>query len=600
MKSIKNCHPEKILNELTSYAGVYQMFDVFGKILYIGKAKNLKNRLSTYFNRELYNTKTLALINKVCWVEVMVTQTEREALILENNLIKTHKPRYNILLKDDKSYPYIHISGHKYPRLVFYRGQKKEAGDFFGPFTSAAVVKENINLLKKIFRIRTCTDNVYKNRSRPCLEHQINLCSAPCVNYIDQKDYQNDVKMMKLFLSGKNQMVRQNILAKMQAAAKVLNFELAVHYRDQLQQLNQIQSGLANRIENTDIIAIAKYCQTICIQILFIRNNRQISQMAIFPKNPTNVSLEEVLSAFLPLYYLGKTSPKEMVLSHQLEQKELLEDALSTKIIYRPKYQKKQQLISATLNAKSKAKQESDKKDWQFNQLVGLGKLLNLVQLPTHIECFDISHMQGEATIASCVVFTWGKPQKSHYRQFNIKAIKSGDDYAAIKQAVYRRYHRLQINQQSMPNLVLIDGGIGQLNQALKVIKDLGLDIAIIGVAKGEGRKAGLETLIRISEVGEVQKIKLKPDDKVLMFINYIRDEAHRFAISKHRAKMKKTRQTSVLENITGVGVKKRQAVLNHFGGIIGVKKASIEELARVSGINQVLAEKVYQHFRKL
>lgn len=606
---LKPCQPQTILAHLTTYSGVYQMFDLYGKILYIGKAKNLKNRVSQYFTKqELLPIKTQALMAKVCRVEVIVTQTETQALLLENNLIKTHKPKYNILLKDDKSYPYIYLSDDKHPKVGFYRGEKKAKGQYFGPFASAYLVKESLILLKKIFKVRQCANGVYANRSRPCLEYQLDLCSAPCVDKISLSDYTHDVQMMRLFLSGKNQETLTQISQKMQTASSELNFELAAHYRDQLKQLNAIQAQQqASNVNNSDVIAIASYEEILCIQILFIRNNRQVGQSQFFPNNPTGLELPDVLVAFLPLYYLDKERPKEMLVSHLLEDKILLENSLETKILHRVSGDKKQYLTSAVLSAKSKARQRHEQRFSNHNLLEKLQKLLQLPQLPMRMECFDISHMMGEATVASCVVFEAGKAKKSLYRQFNITGITGGDDYAAIKQVITRRYTRVKNEQEKngneqnlLPNLLIIDGGLGQLTQALGVVKTLELDIPVIGVAKGEKRKAGLETLIMISDQGEVLKIKLKPDDGVLMLINRIRDESHRFAISKHRNRMKKTRQTSVLEKIEGIGEKKRTAILNHFGGLQEVKAASIEELSKINGINKTLANNIYKSFRQL
>ena len=600
-KIATQCQPEKILNNITTYAGVYQMFNQYKKILYIGKAKNLKNRLSQYFNQKCLPKKTQALMAKVCSIEVIVTQTETQALLLENNLIKTHKPKYNILLKDDKSYPYIHISKHPHPKVALYRGNKKQSGQYFGPFASAYLVKESLTLLKKIFRVRQCSDNVYKNRSRPCLEYQINLCSAPCVNKITDENYTQDVKMMALFLSGKNQVILTQISQKMQLASKELNFELATHYRDQLQQLNAIQAQqLASSVYHSDVIAIAQYKTTLCIQVLFIRHNRPIGQRQFYPNNPTDLSLAGVLSAFLPWYYLDKEKPKQIIISHPLEDKALLENSLETSIIYQVSADKKQYLSNANLTAMAKARQSHQQYFSDHKLLKQLQKILHLQTLPSHIECFDISHMMGEATIASCVVFMAGRAKKANYRKFNINNITKGDDCAAIRQAVTRRYTALKQEQQPLPNLLLIDGGLGQVTQTLSVIKSLALAISVIGIAKGENRKAGLETLIMVCDEGQVQKINLKPDDKVLMLVNRIRDEAHRFAISGHRQKMKKIRNTSVLETINGIGHIKRTAILNHFGGIRGVKTASIDELSKIKGINKHLATKIYQTFRQL
>ncbi len=595
----KNCKPDNILQNLTSYPGVYKMLDNHNKILYIGKAKNLKNRLKQYFNKSNLSQKNQALMLKVCSIKIVVTKTESEALLLENNLIKAHKPRYNILLKDDKSYPYIYLSNHKYPSISFYRGNNKDSGKYFGPYPNISIVKNSLQLLKKIFKLRQCSDSFYKNRTRACLEYQINLCSAPCVGYINNYDYTNDVKMMELFLSGKEQVVLETIANKMQQASNKLNFELATHYRDQLQQLNLIQAQTnASLVGNYDVIAITKYKNVLCIQILFVRQGKQIGDDEFYPKNIVNLSIEEVLSAFLALYYLSKNTACELIINNNIIDKNLLESNLNTKIITKPQKTKKSYLENAILTAKIKAKQFYEKLLAANKNLINLQKILQLKTVPKHIECFDISHMMGEATIASCVVFINGFAKKSQYRKFNITNITKGDDYAAIKQAVLRRYKRLITENKPLPDLLLIDGGIGQLSQGLSVLKSLNISIPAVGVAKGEARKVGLETLVSISKLAKVQKINLKPDDSTLLLIARIRDEAHRFAISGHRKSIKKNKTTSILEQITGIGKQKRIAILNHFGGLQALKVASVEEITKVKGINTKLAQKIYESFK--
>lgn len=598
---ITKCKPASILQNLTSYPGVYQMFNSYGKILYIGKAKNLKNRLNQYFNKNNLTLKNATLMAKVCSIEVIATKTETQALLLENNLIKTHKPKYNILLKDDKSYPYILVSKHKYPRVGFYRGNKKEHNTYFGPYPSSHIVKNSLSLLKKIFKVRQCSDSFYRNRSRPCLEYQLNLCSAPCVNYINIEDYREDIKTMELFLSGKDREILKIIAQKMQEASTELNFELAAHYRDQLQQLSNIQSQTkSNLVGNIDVIAIAQYQGLLCIEVLFVRQGKQIGNDSFYPKNKAQLSINEVLSAFLVLYYLDRPITSELVISEKLADKKLLADTLKTRIVTQPKLAKKSYLDNVILTAKIKVKQHYKQSLIANKNLLNLQKILSLNTLPKHIECFDISHMMGEATIASCVVFIDAVAKKSLYRKFNINNITAGDDYAAIGQVVSRRYSRLIADNKPLPDLLFVDGGLGQLTQTMAVLKSLAINIKVVGVAKGEARKVGLETLIIIDDNGEIQKIKLKANDNTLMLIARIRDEAHRFAISGHRKKIRTIKTTSILENISGIGAKKRRALLNHFGGLTGIKAASVMEIAKVSGINTVLANKIYQSFRQL
>ncbi len=598
---MKDCNPGNILQNLTNYPGVYQMLDNNNNILYIGKAKNLKNRLQQYFNKNNLSLKNQALMQKVCLVKIVVTKTESEALLLENNLIKTHKPKYNILLKDDKNYPYIYLSNHKHPSVSLYRGNNKDNGKYFGPYPNASIVKNSLQLLKKIFKIRQCKDSFYKNRTRACLEYQINLCSAPCVGHINNSDYLNDVSMLELFLSGKEQDVLKTIANKMQQASQELNFELAVHYRNQLQQLNLIQAQTnASLTGNYDVIALVEYQGILCIQIFFIRQGKQIGDDEFYPKNIANLSVGEVLSAFLALYYLTKNTPCELIISNNIIDKNLLESNLNTKILTKVKKTKKGYLDNAILTAKIKAKQFYEKLLSANKNLINLQNILKLKAIPKHIECFDVSHMMGEATIASCVVFINGFAKKSQYRKFNITGITKGDDYGAIKQVVLRRYKRLISENKPLPDLLLIDGGVGQLSQALSVLKFLNINIPAMGVAKGNARKVGLETLIIISETNNVQKIKLKPDDSTLLLIARIRDEAHRFAIINHRKSIKKNKTTSTLEQITGIGKQKSIAILNHFGGLQGLKIASIQEITKVKGINIKLAHKIYQSFRNI
>ena len=588
------------LKNLTKEPGIYKMLDKSGNVIYVGKAKNLKNRVSNYFIGSNHNTKTQLLQKNIDDFSIIITKTETQALLLENELIKQFKPKFNILLKDSKSYPYIYLSNDVHPRLGMFRGKKNKNYHYFGPYPSSHIARDALALLKKIFKVRQCTNSFYRARSRPCLEYQIGLCSAPCVGKISDNKYEQDVDMVSLFLNGKASKLLSQVSQKMKDASINLDFETAAKYRDQLIGLRTIQERHGSQFSSDmDVVSIVNDADTHCIELVFVRGGKQVGSESFFPKNVKNDSCQEVLSAFLPLYYLGTKTPKEIVLSHKLEDKLVLEEGLSTKIIHSPRVDKKHYLEMATLNAKENLKQYLLLRFTKKKQLEGIKKTLALKTIPKVMECFDISHTMGEATTASCVVFEMGLPKVSSYRQFNIKDITPGDDYAAINQAVYRRYSRLLNSKKAMPDIVFIDGGLGQLNQAIMVMNSIGLDsVMLVGVAKGEGRKAGLETLITVEDE-KVKKITLSPFDPALLLINHIRDESHRFAIKNHRKKRAKKRTTSSLELIKGVGINKRSALLNHFGGLQEVQNASIDELQKVVGINSKLAIKINQSFKK-
>ena len=588
------------LKNLTKEPGIYKMLDKSGNVIYVGKAKNLKNRVSNYFIGSNHNTKTQLLQKNIDDFSIIITKTETQALLLENELIKQFKPKFNILLKDSKSYPYIYLSNDVHPRLGMFRGKKNKNYHYFGPYPSSHIARDALALLKKIFKVRQCTNSFYRARSRPCLEYQIGLCSAPCVGKISDNKYEQDVDMVSLFLNGKASKLLSQVSQKMKDASINLDFETAAKYRDQLIGLRTIQERHGSQFSSDmDVVSIVNDADTHCIELVFVRGGKQVGSETFFPKNVKNDSCQEVLSAFLPLYYLGTKTPKEIVLSHKLEDKLVLEEGLSTKLIQSPRVDKKHYLEMATLNAKENLKQYLLLRFTKKKQLEGIKKTLALKTIPKVMECFDISHTMGEATTASCVVFEMGLPKVSSYRQFNIKDITPGDDYAAINQAVYRRYSRLLNSKKAMPDIVFIDGGLGQLNQAIMVMNSIGLDsVMLVGVAKGEGRKAGLETLITVEDE-KVKKIMLSPFDPALLLINHIRDESHRFAIKNHRKKRAKKRTTSSLELIKGVGINKRSALLNHFGGLQEVQNASIDELQKVVGINSKLAIKINQSFKK-
>ena len=587
------------LKHLSVSSGVYKMLDRKQKIIYVGKAKNLKKRVSQYFVESKTHDKTSILRGKIDTFEVIITKTETEALLLENDLIKQHKPKYNILLKDSKSYPYIFISADRHPRLGLHRGKKLPDNQYFGPYPSAYVARDALAHLKKIFKVRQCTNSFYRARSRPCLEYQIGLCSAPCVGKVSDHKYKQDVDMVAQFLKGKGTKLLNDVSDKMTKASIDLDFESAANYRDQLIGLRTIQEQHGSQFSSDmDVVCVVEKSNKHCVEVLFVRSGKQIGSESFFPKHTSEKDCSTVLSAFLPLYYLGKKTPKQILVSHKLIDKQLIASALSTQLIQSPGVEKKHFLEITSLNAKESLKQRLLSGFTKKIQLESLQKTLALDELPEWMECFDISHTMGEATTASCVVFEKGLPKTAKYRQFNINNITPGDDYAAMNQAVFRRYSRLIQAGKSLPDVVFIDGGLGQLNQAIMVMDSIGIDtVQLVGIAKGEGRKAGLETLIVIEDE-KVKRINLPPHDPALLLINHIRDESHRFAIKNHRQKRAKKRNTSPLEAVKGIGTNKRTALLNHFGGLQEIQKASLDELQKVGGINEKLAVKILESFK--
>jgi len=587
------------VKKITTQPGVYLMRDSSKKVIYVGKAKNLKNRVSQYFQKTSHEGKTKALVANIRSFETIVTTSETQALILENDLIKQYKPRYNVLLKDSKSYPYIFISKDKHPRVGFYRGNKNADLKFFGPYISPYIVRESLSLMKKIFKVRQCTNTFYKNRSRPCLEYQIGLCSAPCVGKIDDDDYTNDVEQMESFLSGKGISVLENISTKMQSASKSQNYEAAAKYRDQLIGLRTVQEQHTAQTQNDmDIVAIVSKENAFAIEILFIRNGKQIGQRCFYPKNSKNYNEESVLSAFLPQFYIGKVVPKTIVVNKSISEKNIISNALKTTIVTSLSKDKKRLMNVALLTAQENLSQKLSNKKHSFKNLMTLKNIFNLGEIPEHIECFDISHIKGEFTVASCVVFKHGVAKKSEYRKFNIEGVTPGDDYGAMEQAISRRYKRLISEGIKLPSLIFIDGGLGQLNIAKKIFNELNIESTrLIGIAKGDKRKAGFETLINY-ENDTVQKVKLPRTDSVLMLINRIRDESHRFAITAHRKRRAKKIEKSDLENIEGIGKSKRANLLNYFGGIQEIKNASLEQLTNVKGINESLALRIKENLK--
>ncbi len=591
------------LRTVTGRPGVYRMIGARGEVLYVGKARDLKKRLASYFRNSGLAIKTTALLTQIRDLQVTVTANEKEALILENNLIKELRPRYNVLLRDDKSYPYIYVSEHEFPRLSFHRGAKNLPGRFFGPYPNAGAVRETLGLLQKLFQVRQCQDSFFRNRTRPCLQYQIGRCTAPCVGYAEAATYQEDVRHAIWFLEGRNQQVLDELAARMDGASTALRFERAARYRDQISSLRRIQDAqhVAAERGEVDVIASAVGAGVACVQVFYIRGGRNLGDRMFFPRCPEGADAVSVLSAFLPQYYLGKEVPPEIIISQPLEELDLLEAALSEQtghrvsIRHKARGERRQWLQMATANTEHALTQHLTSKANLRERLTGLQEALRLDQVPTRLECFDVSHIQGEATVASCVVFDANGPVKSDYRRFNIEGVGAGDDYAALYQALTRRYTRLKRGEGKLPDVLFIDGGKGQLSQAAKVLEELQVaGVTLVAVAKGAGRKPGLETLF-VAEGGP--GMRLGGHSPALHLIQQIRDEAHRFAITGHRQRRAKGRRTSALEDISGLGPKRRQRLLRQFGGLQEIARAGIEDLANVPGISEHLARRIYDSF---
>ncbi|MDM1719656.1 excinuclease ABC subunit UvrC [Acinetobacter towneri] len=588
-------HIEKILANMTQLPGVYRMLGKDGELLYVGKAKNLKNRVSSYFVKTIEHPKTQALVARIYDIETLVVRSETEALLLEQNLIKLHRPPYNIMLRDDKSYVYIFVSADQpYPRIASGRGKgKHQIGKFFGPYPSAYNARDTLVVLQKLFNVRQCENSYFAQRQRPCLQYQIKRCSAPCVGLISPEEYKEEVNNSIRFLQGDSKELNQQLIAKMEAAAEALEFEKAVFYRDRMALLRDVQAQQAiyKLKGEADIIAIAYQAGVTCVQIMHVRNGKMLGGKSYFP-DMLGDDLGQMLADFIANFYfqVADEIPAELIVNVEVADCKELEQAL-------------QQHFDKKIQIKHKVRET--RAEWQELAQMNVqhaikGKLANHFELNERfhqleqvvgrpidrIECFDISHTMGEDTVASCVVFDSGGIRKPDYRQFSIQDIQAGDDYAAMRQALTRRYKKAML-----PDLLLIDGGKGQLNMAMEVMQELGLDAFMIGVSKGEGRKPGLETL----HFTDGSKIQLPEDHKALHLIQQVRDEAHRFAITKHRAKRDKKRGSSILEVIPGLGPKRRRDLLTHFGGIQGVLKASEKELTLVPGLGEVMARTIYK-----
>ncbi len=592
------------LGSLTTGPGVYRMLSAQGDILYVGKARNLKRRVASYFRKNHDSPKTRALMVQVERVEVTVTHTETEALILENNLIKAHRPRYNVLMRDDKSYPYIHLSGHTYPRLSFYRGTRREKGRFFGPYPSVASARAAISELQKLFKLRPCTDSFFRNRSRPCLQYQINRCTAPCVAYISAEEYARDVENAMLFLEGRNQDVIDRLIARMETASEALAFEKAAELRDQVARLRQSQARqyVTGDQGDFDVLAVARHGDIFCVAIIYIRGGRNLGSKTFFPRVSMDHEEREVLAAFLPQYYLDRDAPREIITAHAVPDAAVLEATLSEKaghkigIRHRVRGDRARWLKMAAENASQAVASRLATDRHARQALDALAEALGLEEPPRRMECFDISHTSGESTVASCVVFEEGAPASQDYRRFNMRGETGGDDYAAMGEALERRYTRLQKGEGRLPDLLLIDGGRGQLSVAERVMEDLQVDgVTLLGVAKGQDRRAGQEQLFLS---GRKAPLILPPDSPALKLIQRIRDEAHRFAIAGHRHRRSRSRRSSPLEAIPGLGPKRRQQLLKAFGGLQGIRQAGVEDLAAVKGISRALAQRIYDEFR--
>jgi len=591
---------------LSGRPGVYRMLDGAGDVLYVGKARNLKNRVSSYFRGSGQSAKTMAMLNLTRSMEVTVTDTETEALLLEYNLIKQHKPRFNILLRDDKSFPHIHLStDQEFPRISFHRGSTRIPGRIFGPYPSTHAVRGTISTLQKLFHLRGCKDSYFNNRSRPCLQYQIQRCSGPCVGLISKEDYARDVEDAALFLDGRNQEVTDRLAARMEKASESLEFEKAVRYRDQIAELSSIQASqhVSGGRGSADVIAIATESDQTCVTVLFVRDGRQLGSRNYFPQGAAGSASSEVLEAFLSQYYLRHEVPPEVITAVEIEDSELLVNGLSERagrrvvIKHRVRGERARWLDLAKTNSAHALDMRMASSASIRRQYQALAEALGMDEPPARMECFDISHTQGDATVASCVVFGPEGPLKSDYRRFNITGVQAGDDYGAMRQALDRRYTRVQKGEAPVPDLLIVDGGKGQLAQAESVLEELQLEgITLLGVAKGPSRKPGKEQLFLS---GHERPSILPANSPALHLVQQIRDEAHRFAIAGHRASRGKARRTSLLEAIAGLGPKRRRELLKQFGGLQGVQQAGVEDLARVKGISQALAERIHATLRE-
>jgi excinuclease ABC subunit C len=578
--------PKSYVAGLPSLPGVYRMLGPAGEALYVGKARDLKKRVATYFQKGVPSPRIRMMLAQVALVEVTATRSEAEALLLENNLIKSLAPRYNIVFRDDKSYPYLTLSAHRFPRLGFHRGARDARTRYFGPFPHASAVRESIQLLQRVFRLRTCEDTVFGNRSRPCLLHQIRRCTAPCTGLIGEEAYAQDVQHAELFLRGREGDVMQRLTERMQAAATARQYEAAAGFRDQVRALSRVQARQyveSDRGVDADVVACVVKGAMACVNLAMIRGGRHVGDRSFFPANADAAAAEEVLQAFLEQHYVEQPAPPLVLASHAVE----------FNAVVPAQGERRVWLAMAVKNAELALGQRARERSAQEVRLVALREALGLPESVQRIECFDVSHTVGEAAVASCVVYDRHAMQKGEYRRFNLRDITPGDDYAAMRQALTRRYERVSAEEGRMPDLVLIDGGRGQVSAARLALAEIGLhDVALVGVAKGELRKPGLEELI--IDAGE-RSLRLPPVHPGLHLIQQIRDEAHRFAIVGHRARRARSRIASRLTEIPGIGAQRRQRLLAHFGGLREVQAAAVDEIAQVEGISRPLAERIYK-----
>ena len=602
-KSSENSFDIKaFLKNLTTRPGIYKMLNEQGEIIYIGKAKNLKNRVSSYFNQQTASIKQQTMVAKIASIEVTLTHTEGEALLLECQQIKRHKPRYNICLRDDRYYPYIFLSSeHDFPQITLHRGAKKKKGKYFGPYPGIGAIKDSLKLLQRIFPIRQCDDTFYNNRSRPCLQHQIGRCTAPCVDLIDKDRYAQDVDNTVLFLEGKSSQLIDQLIGKMEVAAGKLKYEQAASFRDQILKLRSVleKHFVDGERGDVDIIACAARAGVACIQVFFIRNGQHLGNKVFFPKNTAQHEPSAIVQAFIPQYYLDKQAPHELIVSHEPEEIALLMEVLAAQVkhavVISPKVrgERLKWLLLACTNAENSLQSKLADKQGMHTRFLSLQQELVCKETPKRLECFDISHTQGDYTVASCVVFDREGPVKSAYRRFNITGITGGDDYAAIYQAVFRRFRRLKQGEHEAPDILFIDGGKGQIHEAQKALAELDINnVMIVGVSKGPDRKPGMEKLILVEQE---QPIDINPGASGLLLIQHIRDEAHRFAITGHRQRRGKAKKQSSLEAIPGLGPKRRQILLKQFGGLQGISQAGVDALCSVDGISRHLAQRIYE-----
>ncbi|WP_006788735.1 excinuclease ABC subunit UvrC [Thiorhodospira sibirica] len=593
----------RFLRDVTEQPGVYRMLDHEGTVLYVGKARNLKKRLASYFRPQIDSPRIRAMVARIAEISISVTHTELEALLLESNLIKQHRPRYNVLLRDDKSYPFIYLSAHAYPRLSLYRGTRRRSGQSFGPYPSATAVRESLSLLQKLFLLRDCEDSQFAHRTRPCLQHQIKRCSAPCVSLISAEDYRHDVASAVQFLQGQSQQVITRLIAHMETASAQLEFERAARYRDQIAQLRQIsaQQYINAKDQDVDIIAAHLASGAACVQVFSIRNGYNLGNRALFPLIQDDTHIAALLAAFMAQYYLSHPPPAQILLNAAPDDPTLLSQMLSlqrgakVQLAWKVRGARARWLALAQHNAQLSLQTRLLSQNSLAARFAALEQALGLAQPVQRIECFDISHTQGEYTVASCVVFDPQGPVKADYRRFNIEGITPGDDYAAMQQALSRRYRRLSAGEGRLPDVLLIDGGRGQVREALAVLNALAVSgVYVVGVAKGEGRRPGLERLV----LSDAQHPTILPQDsQALHLIQQVRDEAHRFALTGHRQRKRRAQTHSPLEHIPGIGPKRRAVLLRHFGGLSGIRRAGVEELSQVPGISQHLAQQIHDHF---